>query len=146
MDISVRRLTTDDAETAASLVYDLSARSVSAEYLRRFLSNDANYLFAAFAGSRPVGFLLAHRLERLKEESYKLLIYEVDVVPEFQRHGVGTKLMEQAKSVIENENMICSFVFTDQRNTAAIEFYKSTGGIAENGDDLMFVYRRQNAA
>jgi aminoglycoside 3-N-acetyltransferase I len=137
----IRRLDEGDAETGVTLVSEFSGKSVSLEYVRRFLSNGANYLFAALADERPVGFLLAHRLERLKEESYKLFIYEVDVAPDFRRRGVGTMLMHHARAVIDNEKMICGFVFTDQRNAAAIEFYKSTGGVPENGDDLMFVYR-----
>jgi len=141
LEVIVRRLTAADAEIAVTLVAEISAKAVSADYMRQFLSNDVNYLFAALADDRPVGFLVAHRLERLKEETYKLFIYEVDVVPEFQRMGVGTRLMEQAKAVVENEKMICAFVFTDHRNSTAIEFYKRTGGVAENGDDLMFVFR-----
>lgn len=141
MDLVVRRLSADDAEIAVTLVRELAAKAVTAEYMRRFLTNAANYLFAALVEGRPSGFLLAHRLERLKQESYKLFIYEIDVAPEHQRKGIGTALIEQAKVTMENESMICAFVLTDYRNTAAVEFYKHTGGVAENGDDLMFVYR-----
>ena len=143
MEFVVRRLSADDAEIAVGLVGELSAKSVSPEYMRRLLSNAANYLFAAHVDGRPAGFLFAHRLERLKEESYKLFVYEVDVAAAYRRMGIGMALMERVKMTVENESMICAFVFTDYRNRGAVEFYKSTGGVPENGDDLMFVYSRR---
>lgn len=124
----------------------LTASSVAPDYARRFLANDANYLFAASISGVPVGFLLAHRLERLKQESHKLFIYEVDVAEPFRRTGIGRRLIEAAKTVVESESMICAFVLTDHRNEAAIQLYQNTGGVAVNGDDLMFVYHPPDRA
>ncbi|MET0754000.1 MAG: GNAT family N-acetyltransferase, partial [Pyrinomonadaceae bacterium] len=83
---------------------------------------------------------LGYRLERLKEESFKFFIYEIDVDKNFQRKGVGTALIEYVKNTISAEKMINAFVFTSYSNEGAVEFYKSTGAKIENGDDLMFVY------
>jgi ribosomal protein S18 acetylase RimI-like enzyme len=86
------------------------------------------------------GFLLGYRLERLKEESFKFFIYEIDVDKNFRRRGVGTALIEYAKNIVRAEKMISAFVLTNYSNEGAVEFYKSTGAKIENGDDLMFVY------
>lgn len=143
MKFNVRRLKAEDAAIGVKLVSAFAAKNVSFEYLQKFLSNPANYLIVAEAENELAGFLLAHRLERLKEESFKLFIYEVDVAKDFQRKGVGTALIEYAKNTVKQEQMINAFVFTSYSNTGAVEFYKSTGGKIENGDDLMFVYTNQ---
>jgi aminoglycoside 3-N-acetyltransferase I len=136
----VRRFEAKDAAIAAELVESFAAKDVSIEYLQTFLSNPANYLIVAEAGNELAGFLLAHRLERLKEASFKFFIYEIDVAENFRRKGVGTALIEFAKNIVRAEKMINAFVFTNYSNAGAVEFYKSTGAKIENGDDLMFVY------
>jgi ribosomal protein S18 acetylase RimI-like enzyme len=138
---SVRRLESKDAASAAELVKAFAAKDVSLKYLQKFLSNPANYLIVAEAENKVAGFLLAYRLERLKEESFKLFIYEIDISENFRRQGIGTALVEYARNVVREENMINAFVFTNYSNQGAVEFYKSTGGEIENGDDLMFVYK-----
>jgi aminoglycoside 3-N-acetyltransferase I len=140
LEFVVRRFGPDDADLAVELVRLHSHGSVTRDHMGSFLSNAANYLIVAMVGDRPAGSLLAHRLDRLKEESYKLFIYEIDVAEEFRRRGIGTKLIEFAREIVQRESMICAFVLTDKRNEAAIGLYKSTGGVAINGDDLMFVY------
>lgn len=140
MELKVIRLESNDTAVAVKLVKSFTAKNVSLEYLEKFLSNPANYLLVAEIGDQLAGFLLAYRLERLKEESFKLFIYEIDVDKAFQRRGVGTALVECAKNIVERERMINAFVFTNYSNQGAVEFYKSTGAKIENGDDLMFVY------
>src|SRR5205085_7087373 len=140
MKLSVRRFEPNDAARCAGLVKSFAAKDVSIEYLQKFLSNPANYLIVAQIGNKLAGFLLAHRLERLKEESFKFFIYEIDVDKNFRRRGVGTALIEYAKNIVRREKMMNAFVFTNYSNKGAVEFYKSTGAKIENGDDLMFVY------
>ena len=140
MEFKVRRFESKDATRCVELVESFAAKNVSLEYLRKFLSNPANYLIVAEAGNKLAGFLLAHRLERLKQKSFKFFIYEIDVDKNFQRMGVGTALIEYAKNIVRQEKMMNAFVFTSYSNEGAVEFYKSTGGKIENGDDLMFVY------
>lgn len=143
MKFTVKRFNQEDAASCVDLVKSFAAKNVSSEYLQRFLSNPANYLIVAEVENQPAGFLLAHRLERLKEESFKLFIYEIDVNKNFQRCGIGTALIEYAKNIVEEEKMINAFVFTSYSNAGAVEFYKSTGAKIENGDDLMFIYTNQ---
>lgn len=140
MEFKVRRFESKDAARCVELVESFAAKNVSLEYLRKFLSNPANYLIVAEAGNKPAGFLLGYRLERLKEESFKFFIYEIDVDEKFRRRGIGTALIEYAKNVVRAEKMINAFVFTNYSNEGAVEFYQSTGAKIEKGDDLMFVY------
>lgn len=140
MKFTVRRLESKDAAIAVELVKTFASKNVSLEYLQKFLSNPANYLIVAEVENKLAGFLLAHRLERLKQDSFKLFIYEIDVDEKFRRKGIGTALIEFAKNIVRREKMMNAFVFTNYSNKGAVEFYKSTGAKIENGDDLMFVY------
>lgn len=138
--MNIRRFEPKDARAAVALVKLFASKDVSAEYLERFLANSSNYLIVAEVDGNLAGFLLAHALQRLKQESHKMFIYEIDVAQQYRRRGVGTALINHIREIVKRENMMNAFVFTSHSNKGAVEFYKSTGGKIENGDDLMFVY------
>jgi ribosomal protein S18 acetylase RimI-like enzyme len=62
------------------------------------------------------------------------------VLPRHRRQGVGAALLSFMRTLAEQQGMREVFVFTTRSNRAAVEFYTATGGLAENGDDLLFVY------
>jgi aminoglycoside 3-N-acetyltransferase I len=136
----VKRLEPQDAPIAADVVKTFAAKDVSLEYMKRFLSNPANYLIVAEVEGNLAGFLLAYALERLKEDSHKMFIYEIEVAEGYRRKGVGTALISHVRGIVKREKMLSAFVFTNYWNEGAVEFYKSTGAEVENGDDLLFVY------
>ena len=141
MQLKVRRLETKDAALAVGMVKSFAAKDVSLDYLERFLSNPLNYLIVAEVDDDDLaGFVLAHALQRLKQDSYKMFIYEIDVAEKHRRKGVGTALISYVRQTVKKEKMLNAFVFTSYSNKGAVDFYKSTGGKIENGDDLMFVY------
>ena|SRR5579883_282157 len=140
MELEVKRLEPQDAPLAAEVAKSFAAKDVSLLYMRRFLSNPANYLIVARAEGHLAGFLLGYALERLKEESHKMFIYEIEVAEGYRRKGVGTALINYVRDVVKREKMVSAFVLTNYSNEGAVEFYKSTGAEVENGDDLLFVY------
>ena len=140
MELKVRRLEPKDAPLAADVVKSFAAKRVSLEYMERSLSNSLNYLIVAELDGDVAGFLLAHALQRLKQDSYKMFIYEIDVAKEQRRKGVGTALINHVREIIRKEPIMSAFVFTTYSNEGAVEFYKITGGKIENADDLMLMY------
>src|SRR5918911_794333 len=140
MRLKVRQLERGDAAEACALVKSFAAKDVSVEYMERFLSNPLNYLIVAEANGEVAGFLLAHALPRLKQDSYKMFIYEIDVAEPHRRKGVGTALISEVRRIVRKEKMLNAFVFTSYSNKGAVEFYKKTGGRIGNGDDPVFVY------
>lgn len=141
MNLEVKRLEAKDAPTAVAIVKLFASKEVSLEYMERFLANTAHYLIVAEVGGNLAGFLMAYVLQRMKEDdSAKMFIYEIEVAPQYQRKGVGTALITYIREIVRREKMYSSFVFTNYSNEGAVEFYKSTGGIIENGDDLLFYY------
>ena len=139
--IAVRVLTEADAAVGVSIARDFAGNAVTEEHLLRFLQNRANLLFAAFAGDEVVGFLSAHRLDRFKDFRKQIFVYEVDVAPEWRRRGVGRRLINDLLAAARLENADEVFVLTSYSNALARRLYESAGGIAENGDDLMYVFR-----
>jgi aminoglycoside 3-N-acetyltransferase I len=140
MELKIRKLEAKDSALAVDVVKSFDTKDVSLEYMERFLLNPLNYLIVAEVDDDLAGFLLAHALQRLKQESYKMFIYEIDVAEKHRRKGVGTALINQVRRIVRDEKMMNAFVFTNYSNEGAVEFYKNTGGKIENGDDLMFVY------
>ena len=140
MELKVRRLEPPEAALAASVVRTFAAKEVSVADLKKFLSNPANYLIVAEMDGELAGFLLAHALERLKEASRKMFIYEIEVKASCRRQGVGTALIRYVRGIVRREGMMSAFVFTNYSNDGAVKFYQSTGAKVAKGDDLLFVY------
>lgn len=138
--MKVSRVEAQDAPLAVAVVKTFAAKDVSRQHMERFLTNPANYLIVAHVEDNLAGFLLAYALERLKEDSHKMFIYEIEVAEGYRRKGVGTALVRYVRDIVRREKMLSAFVFTNYSNEGAVEFYKSTGAEVENGDDLLFVY------
>lgn len=136
----VLRYETADAAKAVGLVKRCHKTDVTVARMERFLANAANYLLVAEVDGEPAGFLLAYSIDRLDEDAAAMFVYEIAVAQEHQRKGLGTALISTIRGIAKRERMIETFVFTNYSNEGAVRFYKSTGGIIENGDDLLFVY------
>ncbi len=142
--VNIKRLEPGDADTAVAVVKQFAGKEVATDYLRTFLTNPLNLLIVAEIEGHLAGFLLAHALPRLKQESYKMFIYEIDVAEAYRRRKVGTALINYIRDFVKRERMMNAFVFTSYSNAGAVEFYRNTGGKIVNGDDLMFVYDEEN--
>jgi len=136
----IRRLTPADAHIAQRIVARFHRGDVPVAYLGRYLANPTNYLFVAELDGAVVGFLTAHRLDRLNREATQFFIYEIEVDEEFRRQGIGSGLL---RAVLESARIEGAevFVLTNESNRPAVRFYESLGGMVETGDDLLFVYR-----
>ena len=58
-------------------------------YLARALADSDVYVFAAFEGTRPVGFVSAYRFPSLAKQCDLVYIYDVYVAAADQDRGVG---------------------------------------------------------
>jgi len=85
------------------------------------------------------GFLFAHWIDRLRSNAQQLFIYEVEVAERYRRAGIGSALVAKALSTAHRQRAR-AFALTNHSNSAAIALYRRAGGIARNGDDLLFVF------
>lgn len=139
MEISVRRLGQGDELTLIGIVSRHKARSISDEYAARLLENPLNFLLVAECDQQPVGFVWGYLLQRLDRDNRQLFVYEVDVLPDARRQGVGTSLMNFVAAYTIEHRLMEAFVLTEPENTDANSLYQRTGAIHE-GLSAMFLY------
>jgi ribosomal protein S18 acetylase RimI-like enzyme len=116
------------------------ARSIGLEYATQLLANPLNFLLVAERQQHPVGFVWGYLLQRLDRDKRQLFVYEVDVLPDARRQGVGTSLMNFIAAYTKEHCLMEAFVLTDSNNLAARGLYKSTGATMAEGLSAMFLY------
>jgi GNAT superfamily N-acetyltransferase len=67
----------------------------------------------------------------------------LDVLPEYQRQGVGKRLISELKKICRERNVSKMYVLTEESNTAAMNLYKSTGGKRIIPDSVVFLYKEE---
>jgi aminoglycoside 3-N-acetyltransferase I len=129
--MEVRRLDAKQIELARRVLYVMAAvfENEQAElgdaYLLRLLSDSSFWVIAALTDQGEVmGGLTAHTLPMTVAEEDAVFLYDIAVRPEYQRCGVGRSLVEKLQGVAPGE----VFVFADDEDTHALDFYRALGG------------------
>ncbi len=108
---------------------------------KKFVSDSNNGLFLAFVDNKVVGFLTAHRLQRLDKRQAEVLLYEIGVDEHYRQQGVGTTLIQAVKEWAKEVAADEVWVLTNKSNIPAMALYTSMGGEAENADEQMFTFK-----
>jgi len=140
-DTIIKRINTYDKDLVA-LLFTRAGEGQNADPAPGFFTDPHNILLAAYTGGIPSGFLYAYVLSGLKTPYPKMFLYSIDVFTEYQHQGIGSRLITELKKLARTN--LCSeiFVLTNKSNEAAMQLYARTGGVRENGDDVLFVYER----
>ena len=134
MATDVRRLTAADVELARqtfltmSAVFETPGAALDDEYVRALLGRRAFWAFAAIDGDRVLGGLTAHTLPMTRSASAEVFIYDLAVVPERQRQGIGRRLVAALREAAAAEGITVAFVPADNEDTHALDFYQAIGG------------------
>ena len=140
MDITVRRLRAGDEEPVREVAQWLKGADMPSDRAAAFLANDANYPIVAEVSGKIIGVVLAYRLDRIDDPSGQLFVYDVEVAESHRRRRVGRALMGHVRDVVEREQLKEAFVLTTRDNPAAMALYSSTGAIANDEEEVLFVY------
>jgi ribosomal protein S18 acetylase RimI-like enzyme len=108
-----------------------------------FFKDPKNVFLVSRTGGQLSGFLWAHVLVSPHSSGPKLLLYSIDVFGPFRRRGIATFLIRHLKKIARTWRCREMFVPTGRNNLAAVALYRSTGGVAPNDDDVVFVYDRE---
>lgn len=108
---------------------------------KKFLENPDNALFLALWEGMFAGFLTAHRLQRFDKRRAEILLYEIGVDENFRKRGIGKALIEKVKEWGKEVGADEVWVLTNKSNLAANALYQSSGGVTENPDELMYVFK-----
>ena len=131
----VRRLGPGDEH-----VVDRLAEQGPPERAAELLADERTIFLAAFeyGQDEPTGFVLAHELLRRHGEPSQLFVYEVGVDERRRRRGVATALFRELGRIARARGIRHGFVLTNEANEAAMELYRSLGGVRPNADDVLF--------
>jgi len=102
-----------------------------------FLANPLNYLLVAVEGEKALGYLFAYELQRPDREQAMMFLYDITVLDEYRKKGVGTALIEQLKTMCNNKHIMKMFVPTNRSNTAAMNLYQKTGAVISTDNDAV---------
>jgi aminoglycoside 3-N-acetyltransferase I len=100
-------------------------------HLQNLLAKDSFHVFVALVDNQVVGGLTAYTLEQYYSKRPLVYIYDLAVQTHYQRQGIGRLLMAGVNQYCREAGMEEVFVQADEVDGHAIEFYRSTGGIAE---------------
>ena len=104
----------------------------SRDYLKKLLKNDKIIFIVAKFEDEIIGGLTAHELASTYFESNEVYVYDLAVHQDFQRKGIGTKLIEELKKISCNKGDKEIFLQADIDDKYAIEFYNKIGGVPED--------------
>jgi aminoglycoside 3-N-acetyltransferase I len=133
--VNVRRLVPGDEQVVERL-----AEQAPPERASELLADERTILLAAFEDGHdePIGFVLAYELLRRHGEPSQLFVYEVGVAAEARRRGVATELLRELARLACTRGIRRGFVLTNESNAAAMELYRSLGGVRPNADDVLW--------
>lgn len=89
-----------------------------------------------------VGGLTAHTLMMTAYEGAEVFLYDIAVDPDYQRRGVGRRLIDALRSEASSLGISTMFVPADDADTEALAFYSALGGVPNNVTLFEFSERR----
>lgn len=103
------------------------------EHLQQLLADKDFFVFVALDGANNlVGGLTAYKLTQYYSIRPLVYIYDLAVRGPMQRLGIGKLLMKEINGYCSDQGMEEVFVQADTVDKHAVDFYTSTGGVAEN--------------
>jgi aminoglycoside 3-N-acetyltransferase I len=137
-EFQLKRLDQNDVEIAKQLfllfekVFEMeNFISVSVLYLTELLKRSDFIVYAAFHKNEIVGGLTAYELPMYYAEQSEIFIYDIAVQTEFQKMGLGKKLLATIKEYGKQNGIKELFVAANEEDEHALDFYRSTGGKEE---------------
>lgn len=133
-DILIKRLTLGERETARKLfammaaVFEEDSADLSDAYLDRLLGRADFWAMAAFVDEQIVGGLTAHVLPMTRVEGSEIFLYDIAVREDYQRRGIGRRLLTDLLRAAAVNGVLDLFVPVDNEDTHALDFYRALGG------------------
>ena len=100
-------------------------------HLEKLLQDSKFVVFVAIYGNEIAGGLTAYELVDYYSEGSEIFIYDIAIKPEFQRKGLGKKLISVVKEYCIKKGIREFFVEAHEEDIHAVDFYNTTDGKAE---------------
>ncbi|TAE25788.1 MAG: GNAT family N-acetyltransferase [Candidatus Kapaibacterium sp.] len=97
-----------------------------AAHLQKVLGDSTFIALVAKVESVIIGGLTAHILNRYDTEKPSAYIYDIAILPAFQRQGIGTLLIQKLHDYCRENGFSEMFVQAETDDTQAVNFYQKT--------------------
>jgi len=124
-------------KTIKCVVDNLPLELATSTAMQLFLANPLNYLLIAVNDEKAIGYLFAYELQRPDRDQSMMFLYDITVIDEYRKKGVGTALIERLKVLCTNKHIMKMFVPTSRSNTPAVNLYQKTGAIISTDTDAV---------
>lgn len=111
--------------------------------LSRLLGNNRFIAVVALHENEVAGGLTAYELPMYYSDSSEIFLYDLAVKPEYQRMGIGKRLIQNLKEYCGRNGIKEFFVMAHEEDEHAIEFYHSTGGKSEKVINFLYEARQE---
>ena len=98
----------------------------------------SSFVFSVWDGENLIGF------SRILEDGIMCMFYDVCVHPDYQRKGIGRKIMETLIDQTKDKHYISVGLFVSEENPAATIFYEKFGFKEINGGMELVKYMDTN--
>lgn len=115
---------------------------VDHEKVKKFIQDEKNILLMEVIDEVVVGLVWGYVLERIDSEPM-MFIYSVDVVQEFRKKGIASKLVKAFIDSANNQGFRNSFLITDKDNIPANKLYRSLNG-KEMDDKVLYMFFKED--
>ncbi|HET6227085.1 MAG TPA: GNAT family N-acetyltransferase [Bacteroidia bacterium] len=105
---------------------------INRDHLQQFLAKPGFIVYVAESEERIIGGLTAYLLDQYYSDKPIAFIYDVAVKEEFQRQGIGKKLIAHLSEHCKSLGIEEMFVLADVEDEHAIDFYRATLGEESN--------------
>ena len=141
----IRQLTSVDLATFNQLI-DLFHRVFETEHpstapqsnLQNLLTSPLFVAFGVFVDEQLVGGCTAYLLPSYTRPHPELFIYDLAILPAYQRHGLGSLLIQSLMAYCANHHIPIVFVMAHAEDTHAVEFYRANGAQLEDVVNALF--------
>jgi len=121
-----------------NMVFEAESKIGSETHLLKLLSSKNFIALAALTENEVVGGLTAYELPMYYSDSSEIFVYDLAVNPEYQRMGIGKRLIRSLKSHCIKHGIKEFFVMAHEEDKHAIEFYRATGGKSEKVVNFLY--------
>ena len=94
------------------------------QYLGAFLADEQHIVMVAIAEGHLVGGLVAYCLPKFERERKEVFLYDLAVVPAYQRQGIGRSLVYAVQKEAKQMGAYLVFVLAEEGDEAVM-FYES---------------------
>jgi aminoglycoside 3-N-acetyltransferase I len=113
-------------------VFEMESSAIPNDsYIERLLAENDFICYVAVLDNEIAGGLTAYQLPLYYSESSEIFIYDIAIKQEFQRQGLGKKLISVLKEYSKENGIKELFVAANIEDEYALDFYHSTGAKAE---------------